>query len=470
MTGQPFDREQLLQLSKEQLVEIILQLETRLARLEVQLGDDSTTSSKPPSTDLLRKSEMAKPKAEDDTPKRKPGGQPGHKGSTRKGFGTPDRYEILRPERCGVCGHAQLETLKVSERQVACLALQPIEVVSFSRHTCYCPHCQTTTVAPWPERLCGEQDIDIGLQSVLGWLGTYGQLSYEKQAEFVEQLCGWRPSVGTLATVNDRLAKAVAPAVQTAWQYLRVQPVVYVDETPWPVMGTKEWLWQFGTEQLSLFHAGDTRGRIELSSRLGLQFGGCLVSDDFSVYNGYAAAAQQKCLAHLRRHFKKIEKLSPAEPVGLAPAFIALIDEAFAQYATWQQSAQREVFNEWAAGFKLRVHTAIGMWLPKASYEAGKLLRSLRDKASQWWYFLYDPSVRPDNNLSERNLRLAVTRRKVSGGSRTMDRFAQTADLLSVVQTCRRQYRSAMEFFVKALQANSHATFKTPSLIPEPNT
>lgn len=49
-------------------------------------------------------------------------------------------------------------------------------------------------------------------------------------------------------------------------------------------------------------------------------------------------------------------------------------------------------------------------------YEAGKLLRSLRDKADQWWYFLDHPEVPPDNNLAERSLRLAVTKRKGARG------------------------------------------------------
>jgi len=40
-------------------------------------------------------------------------------------------------------------------------------------------------------------------------------------------------------------------------------------------------------------------------------------SDDFSVYNGYPVTAQQKCLAHLRRHFKKVVSLSHGNnPVG----------------------------------------------------------------------------------------------------------------------------------------------------------
>ncbi|EKF03328.1 aconitate hydratase, partial [Tolypothrix sp. PCC 7601] len=50
-------------------------------------------------------------------------------------------------------------------------------------------------------------------------------------------------------------------------------------------------------------------------------------------------------------------------------------------------------------------------------------------------------------NQAERSLRLAVTKRKVSGGSRSMERFQHTANLLTVVQTCRRQSLSVIDFF-----------------------
>lgn len=60
----------------------------------------SQISSKPPSTDLLRKSEKEKEVTleEKEKRKRKPGGQPGHQGKTRKGFNRVERYEILKPE------------------------------------------------------------------------------------------------------------------------------------------------------------------------------------------------------------------------------------------------------------------------------------------------------------------------------------------------------------------------------------
>ena len=64
-------------------------------------------------------------------------------------------------------------------------------------------------------------------------------------------------------------------------------------------------------------------------------------------------------------------------------------------------------------------------------------------------------------------LRLAVTKRKVSGGSRSMERFKNTANLLTVVQTCRRQERSVIEFFVQAIKAMVNPSVQTPSLIPQ---
>ncbi|WP_445251061.1 MULTISPECIES: DUF6444 domain-containing protein [unclassified Microcoleus] len=96
------DSEKLSQLATEQLVEIIIEqakaieqlkcrvveLEQEIKKLKVSRDIDSKTSSKPPSGDLLKKTEN-KPENqafESETPKRKPGGQPGHPGKTRKGF------------------------------------------------------------------------------------------------------------------------------------------------------------------------------------------------------------------------------------------------------------------------------------------------------------------------------------------------------------------------------------------------
>jgi transposase len=134
------DREILIKLAPEQLVEIIVQqaiatikLNSRILELEQEIGKlkasrdlDSKTSSKPPSGDILKKSEK-KPEIEDgesQAPKRKPGGQPGHPGKTRKGFGRVARFEILRPECCCCCGTGFFkEPIRIETQQVAQLYL-----------------------------------------------------------------------------------------------------------------------------------------------------------------------------------------------------------------------------------------------------------------------------------------------------------------------------------------------------------
>ncbi|EKE96471.1 hypothetical protein FDUTEX481_07177 [Tolypothrix sp. PCC 7601] len=48
-----------------------------------------------------------------------------------------------------------------------------------------------------------------------------------------------------------------------------------------------------------------------------------------------------------------------------------------------------------------------------------------------------------------------------------MERFQHTANLLTVVQTCRRQSLSVIDFFVQALIADSINSQSRPSLVPQ---
>lgn len=472
------ERSTLEQLSPTQLVDMLLaqfkvieELKAEVKRLHVSKRLDSKTSSKPPSTDVLQKSEKPKKQFLDETnpqPKRKPGGQPGHQGSTRKGFNRIDRTEELIPTHCDHCGGSRFEDEPVSVKvqQVAQLVLRPIEVVEYRQSRLRCSCCGQESSGAWPKRVIPGQDLDAGLQALLGWLGCYGQISYEKQAELLSELGLAEVGVGTLVNTNARIATTISDAVNELALALPSMSHLHVDETPWIVKGVKEWLWVATHPNFCLFHAADTRGRVELETLLGKEFNGVLVSDDFSVYNGYPASAQQKCLAHFRRHLKKLIKFDNKVQATIGKTFLSLVDEAFRQHRLWRENGDDSSYRTWGIEFRLRVEAALSEWLPQAGYEAGKLLRNLKEKAEQWWYFLEHPDIPPDNNLAERALRLGVTKRKVSGGSRSMARFEKTAKLLSVVQTCRFQGRSFMEFLKEALSARAHPELPYPTLIP----
>ena len=176
--------------------------------------------------------------------------------------------------------------------------------------------------------------------------------------------------------------------------------------------------------------------------------------------------AQQKCLAHIRRHFLRLIQQPGKDNSTIGNVFVDLIDDAFQNYSRFQDLGDSAEYTIWANEFKSRLHNALDKWIPAAGATALNLLSKLRDQFDKWWYFLDHPEVPPDNNLAERSLRLAVTKRKVSGGSRSLSRFEDTANLLTVVQTCRRQGRSVIDFFASALCAHVGHTGAFPSLVP----
>ena len=155
--------------------------------------------------------------------------------------------------------------------QVARLVDRPIEIVEYHRHTCQCSQCGESVSAPTAEDVVPGQDLSIGLQALLTWFGNHGHLSYEKQQEWLREFGQLEIGVGTLQATNHRAAVAVAEPVEDLWQWARQQSHVHVDETPWCVLGIKEWLWTAAGERFCLFHAADTRSRADLEEMLGAE-------------------------------------------------------------------------------------------------------------------------------------------------------------------------------------------------------
>jgi len=146
---QEMSRKKLLQLDKETLVEIILELSKQSKDQEARLHKNSHNSSKPPSSDGLAK--PPKPKSLRKKGERKSGGQPKHKGSTLELTDAPDHTIEIPVTQCEcctgsdlthtpVCGHERRQvfenpqpTLEVTEyrtNQAMSRMHRPIQVLS----------------------------------------------------------------------------------------------------------------------------------------------------------------------------------------------------------------------------------------------------------------------------------------------------------------------------------------------------
>ncbi|NES21568.1 MAG: transposase [Symploca sp. SIO3E6] len=60
--------------------------------------------------------------------------------------------------------------------------------------------------------------------------------------------------MGILIATNARMAKAVKGSVARLQEWVKGQPRVHVDESPWPVQGLKEWLWVTTGQNFCVFH------------------------------------------------------------------------------------------------------------------------------------------------------------------------------------------------------------------------
>ena len=122
-------------LALEQAI-IIEQLRAEIAELKAQLKKDSGTSSKPPSSDIVK---PPKPKNKDKDGKeikRKIGAQPGHKQNLRKPIAPELIDDIVKLEltNCPDCGHTlSLDKIEPRKSQHIELVEKPVIITEYQQ-------------------------------------------------------------------------------------------------------------------------------------------------------------------------------------------------------------------------------------------------------------------------------------------------------------------------------------------------
>ena len=132
--------------------EQIEQLKTEVAELRRQLGQTSRNSSKPPSSD----SPFVKPAPKSLRGKsgRKPGGQPGHRGSRLAQVADPNERLRHEPGPCSGCGADLMEAPEVGMERRQVFDLPPI-TVRVTEHQLIERRCEcgVATCATAPEKV-----------------------------------------------------------------------------------------------------------------------------------------------------------------------------------------------------------------------------------------------------------------------------------------------------------------------------
>ena len=94
-----------------------------------------------------------------------------------------------------------------------------------------------------------------------------------------------------------------------------------------------------------------------------------------------------------------------------------------------------------------------------------RLAKHLWRYAEQWFGFLSDPTVEATNWQAGQAVRPAVVNRKVYRGNRTVVGANAQSVLMSVLSTCRRQARSALDPVSQTLRAVGNLLLPRPGLL-----
>jgi transposase len=244
------------------------QLEAAQARLAVlaeqiedlrrRLDKDSSTSSRPPSSDNPYK-KKPRDRSLRGRSGRRPGKQPGAQSSTLRQSPEPDHTVECGPAACGGCGRdlADAAVLAMQKRQVFEAAPPPPPAVTEYQVTAKrCPACGEVTEGVAPPDVTGRVQYGPGVHAKAALATCAHYLPVARAAKLVAACTGVAVSAGFTAGVRGKAAARLGPFIDAVRARLRQAGVLYADETPARADRKLHYVHVACTEFLTALHTG----------------------------------------------------------------------------------------------------------------------------------------------------------------------------------------------------------------------
>ena len=437
------------------ICELIAKLEARIEELEKRLNMNSSNSSKPPSSDgLKRKTKSLRRK----NTGRKPGGQPGHTGQTLQQSPAPDITHSIALDRCPDCGTDLRDEPVASEEKRQVFDLPPIAMeVSEHRAQCkWCPGCEKWITAPFPAEVTAPVQYGHGMQSVMSYLNIAQLLPCERTADVCQDLFGHRPSAGSVVRAVARCAEKVAPAVDRIAGVLREAKQLHADETGVRCAGKTNWIHVASNATHTLYNHSPKRGREGFEAGGVLpNYRGNLITDFWGSYDTLEQCDHSRCNAHLLRELTAFSEDGHRWAEGLIAALLAMKQATDDARQRGQKYIKPATLKPLLADYDRWISTGLKAH-PEVAKLAGKrgrakqskehnLLARMDEKRDEVLRFAHDLNVPFDNNQAERDLRMIKVQQKVSGCFRSERGARMFCAIRSYLSTTRKHGLNLMD-------------------------
>jgi len=445
-------------------VRVIAELRVRVAALEAEnaelkrrLGMNSTNSSKPPSSD----SPFMKPAPKSLRRKsgRKPGGQPGHPGSTLALVDDPNERQRHEPGSCTGCGQdlADAPEVGMERRQVFDLPPMTVQVTEHQLITRRCG-CGTTTCGTAPVGVSAPVQYGPRATAIILYLYVGQFLSKKRTAQALAELFGTPVSDATVARMSARAAAGLDGFLTEVGDRIADAEVAGFDETGLRVASKLAWVHCARTGKYTLITCHPKRGRAGINDAGVLtRFRGVAVHDAWAPYDTYLEANHQLCCAHAQRELAAVTDLAGPDvdwcwATQVADALVAmqkLVAEAITGGA---DTIDSDALANQVQLYRSAAQIGLAETAPRSSTAMRKhhaLARRLLNRQDDYLRFTTDWRIPADNNGSERDIRMIKLRQKVSGCLRTLTGAQQFCAIRSYLSTAAKHGHTFFDTLVR---------------------
>lgn len=429
---------------------------------------NSATSSKPPSSDIVKAQHSTDHEASE---ARKIGGQPGHPKHEREPFPAEQvtHFQEHLLDACPCCGG------RLRRNSHFARIVQQIEIskppLTIEQHTSpeyWCVRCQRAFKAPMPEHIEKGGLVGPQLTALIAYMKGACHASFSTVRTFLRDVVGVTISRGELSKIIGKVSAALQKPYDELLALLPEEAVINVDETGHKNNGKNWWTWCFRAELYTLYRIDAQRSAEVLMDTLGREFAGVLGCDYFSAYRRYmkeCSVCLQFCLAHLIRDVKFLTTLPNARDRRYGEKLRQALQKLF---TIFHQSPELS-----ALSFETRMLLArqevlrVGINEAPATRHGQNMAQRFRTHGEAYFTFITTPGVEPTNNLAEQAIRFVVIDRHITQGTRGPSGCRWSERIWTVIATCVQQGKSVYGFLCQA-SAAWFANRPTPSLIPAP--
>ncbi len=433
--------------TKEELIEIILDLERKNNALEKEVTD-----LKKKTTPKFVKVSLKKKR------KKKPGRKFGHLGITRTKPNHIDATIESILSTCPECNHRLGSPVESFDHVQEDIIPARVKVICFRKYRYWCPCCHKMVTAPYHDTEIPNSYLGANTLIHALLLKYHHHMPYESIKEVFASFTGLTVTESAIAQALQRISGWLKVEQRAILDALRSAKLCHMDETGWRIDGKNQWLWDMVNKRFAYYQINQSRSGKVAQEIIGDNFNGILITDFYNAYRKIKAK-KQKCIVHLLREMDRCRSSDQSENFYIHYKKLKRIftdahrlKEKRPHLAPWVFYRRLTLLKERLFNFSCA---------PFTNKNWQRLSQRLLTYYEELLTFVEHPAIPSDNNHAERLIRPHVINRNRSFGNRSHKGADAHTTLMSILHSLKLQDRNLFESFRFAYLAHRKIPQKT---------